>query len=115
MGFFRGFSVAMGANLILFVLSFLNNKLLYIVFGQEENGKYFLFMRFSLFISLLFGEWLRLTNINIAGRDKSLSPVLSVNIVAYTGFIGGVLLSTALLAPSLFTELIPPQYLFAAI
>ena len=115
MGFFRGFSVAMGANLILFVLSFLNNKLIYIFLSQEENGIFFLVMNFSLFISLLFGEWLRLTNINIAGRDRSLNPVLSANIFVYTGFISGVLLFTAFFAPSIFTGFIPQQYLYAAI
>ena len=115
MGFLRGFSIAMGANLILFVLSFLNNKLIYIILGQEENGIYFLIMRFSFFISLFFGEWLRLTNINIAGRNKRLNPVLSANIIAYTCSVSCVLLFTAFFAPSLFTELIPPQFLFAAI
>lgn len=115
MGFLRGFSIAMGANLILFVLSFLNNKLIYIILGQEENGIYFLIMRFSLFISLLFGEWLRLTNINIAGRNKSLNPVLSANTVTYIGFICGLLVLAALFVPSLFTRLIPPQYILAVI
>lgn len=115
MGFLRSFSIAMGANLVLFVLSFLNNKLIYIVLGQEENGIYFLIMRFSLFISLLFGEWLRLTNINIAGRDKSLNPVLSANNITYIGSISGLLVLAALFIPSLFTGLIPSQYIFAAI
>ena len=115
MGFLRGFSIAMGANLILFVLSFLNNKLIYIILGREENGIYFLIMRFSLFISLLFGEWLRLTNINIVGRDKSLSPVVSANNITYLGFISGVVVLAALYVPSLFTGLIPPQYILAVI
>ena len=115
MGFLRGFSIAMGANLILFVLSFLNNKLIYVILGREENGIYFLIMRFSLFISLLFGEWLRLTNINIAGRNKSLNPVLSANTVTYIGFISGLLVLAALYVPSLFTGLIPPQYILAVV
>ena len=56
-----------------------------------------------------------MTNINIVGRDKSLNPVVSANNITYLGFISGVVVLTALYVPSLFTGLIPPQYIFAAI
>ena len=42
MSFLEGFSIAMGANIILFALSFLNNKLLYVFLSTEDNGLYFL-------------------------------------------------------------------------
>ena len=56
MSFLRGFSIAMGANGILFVLSFCTNKLLYLYLGLEDNGLYFLIMRLSLFFSLIVGN-----------------------------------------------------------
>jgi len=118
MGFLRGFSIAMGANLILFVLSFLNNKLIYITLGIEENGLYLLIMRFSLLVTLVFGEWLRLTNMNVAGRDKSLNPVLSANVIAYSGLIGIILVFSALYSPSLLASIflgLPSKYIFPVI
>lgn len=118
MGFLRGFSIAMGANLILFVLSFLNNKLIYITLGIEENGLYLLIMRFSLLVSLVFGEWLRLTNMNVAGRDKSLNPVLSANVIAYSGLVGIILVFFALHSPSLLASIfpgLPSKYIFPVI
>ena len=118
MGFLRGFSIAMGANLILFVLSFLNNKLIYIKLGIEENGLYLLIMRFSLLVTLVFGEWLRLTNMNVAGRDKSLNPVLSANVIAYSGLIGIILVFFALHSPSLLASIflgLPSKYIFPVI
>lgn len=99
MSFLRGFSIAMGANAILFVLSFLNNKLIYISLDQKDNGIYFLVMRFSLLLNLFWGEWLRLTNINIAGRNKHLNPVLSSNTIVYTGIIAVILAGTAFTIP----------------
>jgi len=118
MGFLRGFSIAMGANLILFVLSFLNNKLIYIKLGIEDNGLYLLIMRFSLLVNLIFGEWLRLTNMNISGRDKNLNPVLSVNVIVYSGLIGIVLIFFAFRLPYLLRPIfpgLPSKYLFPVI
>ena len=115
MSFLRGLSITMGANVIIFVLSFLNNKLIYVNLSQEDNGIYFLVMRFSLFFSLIFGEWLRLTNVNIAGRKKSLNPVLSSNIIAYSGIIGIILVFSAIYYPSVFKPFftgLPEHYYF---
>lgn len=69
----------MGANILLLVLTFINNKLIYIYIDKESNGLFFLVARFSLFVNLLFGEWLRLSNLNIAGRNKNLSGTLTSN------------------------------------
>ena len=99
MGFLRGFSIAMGASIIMLVLSFLNNKLIYVYLSKSDNGVYFIFMRFSMFISLFLGEWFRLSNINIAGGDKSLIPVLSANNLWYSASIG-ILVTLAALALS---------------
>jgi len=79
MGFLRGFSVAMGANIIVFVLSFFNNKLIYLFLPETDNGIFFLMLRYSMFMVLLLGEWLRLSDMNVAGKDKNLVPVLSAN------------------------------------
>ncbi|MFC1538345.1 lipopolysaccharide biosynthesis protein [Candidatus Latescibacterota bacterium] len=115
MSFLRGFSVAMGANIILFVLSFLNNKLIFMVLGKEENGIYLLFMRFSLFITLFIGEWQRLTNINIVGRDKSLNSIVSANNITYIGLAGSIVMLSAFFSPSLFSRFVPPQYVLLAV
>ncbi|MFC1650035.1 lipopolysaccharide biosynthesis protein [Candidatus Latescibacterota bacterium] len=115
MSFLRGFSIAMGANILLFVLSFLNNKLIFITLGVKENGIYFIIMRFSFFIALFIGEWQRLTNINIVGSDKSLNPVISANNVTYIGVTGGIVMLAAFFFPSLFAGFVPQQYvMFAA-
>jgi len=79
MGFIRGFSIAMGANIIVFALSFINNKLIYLYLPEADNGLYFLVYRYSLFFALFLGDWMRLSNLNIAGKDKSLIPLLSAN------------------------------------
>ena len=102
MGFLRGFSIAMGASTILLVLSFLNNKLIYVYLDKSDNGVYIIFLRFSMFISLVFGEWFRLSNINIAGGDKSTIPALSANNLWYSASMGTVL-AIAALALSQFT------------
>ena len=117
MSFLRGLSITMGANVILFVLSFLNNKLIYISLSQKDNGIYFLVMRFSLFLNLIFGEWLRLTNINIAGRNKSLNPVLSSNLITYSGLIGIILVFSAIYYPTVFKPFFPglPEHYYFAI
>ncbi len=117
MSFLRGFSIAMGANAILFVLSFLNNKLIYISLSQKDNGIYFLVMRFSLLLNLFWGEWLRLTNINIAGRHKHLNPVLSSNTIVYTGIIGVILAGTAFYHPGVLKPFFPglPLYFYCTV
>jgi O-antigen/teichoic acid export membrane protein len=89
MSFFKGFSIVMGANTLMLVLTFLNNKLLYIFMDQEANGFYFLVIRFSTLVSLLFGDWLRLSNLNIAGSDRSLNRVLLANTFWFTVLLGG--------------------------
>src|SRR3989339_10828 len=107
MGFLRGFSIAMGANFFLFVLSFLNNKLLYMELSREDNGLFFLIMRFSMLMGLILNEWRRITNINIAGSNKSLTPSLTANSSYYalSACIG--LLSLALLQPSAVSFIMP--------
>ena len=108
----------MGANLILVVLSFFNNKLIYMYLDREANGVYFLAMRLSLFISLLFGDWLRLSNINIAGGDKRLTGVLSANSLWYSVALGVFLvLAASLVTPRLGASLfgIPPGFVVAAV
>ncbi|MFC1489857.1 lipopolysaccharide biosynthesis protein [Candidatus Latescibacterota bacterium] len=115
MSFLRGFSIAMGANIILFVLSFLNNKMIFMVLGKEENGIYFIIMRFSFFIALFIGEWQRLTNINIVGADKKLNPVVTANNLTYIGLTGGLFLLAAFIFPSLFSQYIPPQYILVGV
>ncbi len=79
MSFLRGFSIAMGASICMLVLSFLNNKIIYLFLSKSDNGIYFIFLRFSMLVSLVFGEWFRLSNVNIAGGDRSTIPALSAN------------------------------------
>jgi hypothetical protein len=79
MGFLRGFSIVMGANALVFVLSLFHNKLLYLVLDKADNGMFFIVMKLSLFVSLLTGDWLRLSAMNIAGPNKPLIPKLSGN------------------------------------
>jgi O-antigen/teichoic acid export membrane protein len=92
MSFLKGLSIVMGANLILLVLSFLNNKLLYICLDKENNGLFFLIVRFSIFISFFSGDWLRLSNMNIAGQAKDLSKTLVANTIWYCALVGIVLI-----------------------
>ena len=118
MGFLRGFSIAMGASIYMLVLSFLNNKLIYIYLDKSDNGIYFIFMRFSMFISLIFGEWFRLSNVNIAGSDKSLIPVLSANNLWYSIAIGmSMVLAALVLSPITDSSVlgVPWRYLLVAV
>ncbi len=82
----------MGANMFMLVLAFLNNKLIYVFLDQEANGVYFLVVRFSTLVSLLLGEWMRLSNLNIAGGDRSLNRALLSNTIWYNVFLGVLLL-----------------------
>ncbi|MCD6307705.1 MAG: hypothetical protein J7M24_01770 [Candidatus Latescibacteria bacterium] len=91
MSFLRGFSIAMGANITVFALSFLNNKLIYLFLDDTDNGLYFLVMRLSLLCALFFGDWMRLSSMNIAGGDKRLIPSLSANGFWYSIVLGAVL------------------------
>jgi O-antigen/teichoic acid export membrane protein len=79
MGFLRGFSIALSANGIAFVLTFINYKLIYMYLSEADNGVFFLLMRSSMLLSLFFGDWLRLSSMNIAGSDRNIVPVLSAN------------------------------------
>lgn len=107
MGFLRGFSIALGANALLFILSFLNNKLLYIELSRGDNGIFFLVMRFSMLIALMFNEWMRITNINIAGRDKSLTPYLASNSI-FNALCSSLLLFTIVIfLPSTASIILP--------
>jgi len=106
MSFLRGFTIAMVANAVLFVLSFLNNKLLYITLSEQDNGIYFLVMRLSLLFMLILGEWIRLTNINIAGKNRNLNPFLSTNSLVYSLFVCFLLLGGVFLA-RLFSPGVP--------
>lgn len=92
----------MGANIAVFVLSYFNNKLIYLYLDEADNGIVFLIMRFTLFLSLFFGDWLRLSSMNIAGNDKRTIPVLSANSFWYSVILGLVLTLVALLLPSLY-------------
>ena len=103
MGFLKGFSIAMGASFALMVLQFLNNKLVYMYLDKSDNGVYFIFMRFSMFISLFFGEWFRLSNLNLAGKDKNLIPVLSANNLWYSAAVSFFLIIATMFL-SLFTD-----------
>ena len=92
----------MGANIVVFVLSFINNKLLYIFLSEADNGVFFLVMRSSLFLALFSGDWLRLSSMNIAGKDKSLIPVLSANGFWYSVSLGILFTVTVLFVSSVF-------------
>jgi len=104
MSFLRGFSIAMGANIVVFALSFLNNKLIYLLLPESDNGVYFLVMRSALFTALLLGDWLRLSNVNIAGGEKKLIPVLSANGFWYSLLLGCGLTVLFFLAAPLLPE-----------
>ncbi len=92
----------MGANIVVFVLSFINNKLIYIFLSEADNGVFFLVMRSTLFLALFSGDWLRLSSMNIAGKDKSLIPVLSANGFWYSVSLGILFTVTALIVSSVF-------------
>ena len=96
MGFLSGFSIAMGANIIVFVLSLVNNKIIYLFLSETDNGVFFLVMRSSLFLALFFGDWLRLSSMNIAGKDKRIIPVLSAN-----GFWYSIILALIFTIPAI--------------
>ncbi|MCE5249195.1 polysaccharide biosynthesis C-terminal domain-containing protein [bacterium] len=99
------------------VLSFFNNKLIYIFLDKSDNGIYFIFMRFSMFISLIFSEWFRLSNVNIAGGDRNLIPVLSANNLWYSISVGLLMIGAAFaLAPvtDRFVPGMPWRYILAA-
>ncbi len=91
MSFLQGFSIAMGANMILFVLTFLNRKLLYVLFSESDNGLYFLVTNFVMSFSLVFSEWFRLANINLSGKSDDQIPLLGINVIYYTLFLGLIL------------------------
>ncbi|MFC1692259.1 polysaccharide biosynthesis C-terminal domain-containing protein [Candidatus Latescibacterota bacterium] len=119
MGFLRVFSFAMSANVIAFVLSFINNKIIYIyLINKSDIGLYFLLMRLTLLVALFCGDWIRLSTMNLAGRDKSTIPVLSANGFWYCGALGLILTSIFLLV-SLFYKnaffFIPLTYWFVVI
>jgi O-antigen/teichoic acid export membrane protein len=118
MGFLKGFSIVMVANLILLALTFLNNKLLYICLDKENNGLFFLIVRFSLLISFFSSDWLRLSNMNIAGRDKSLSKTLIANTIWYCIILGITLVPFLYFLTPLLAKLfpgIPWLYILAAV
>ncbi|MBT4485827.1 MAG: hypothetical protein HOC71_19330 [Candidatus Latescibacteria bacterium] len=92
----------MGANIVVFVLSFINNKLIYLFLDEADNGVFFLVMRSSLFLALFMGDWLRLSSMNIAGNDKHIIPVLSANGFWYSVTLGLVLLFSLSLIPPVF-------------
>jgi len=112
MSFLRGFSIAMGANIAVFALSFLNNKLIYLFLGDTENGLYFLVMRLSLLCALFFGDWMRLSSMNIAGGDKRLIPSLSANGFWYSIVLGAVLAAASLVLNRADGSLISVPYRF---
>ncbi len=94
MGFLRGFSIIMGANGLLFVLSFLNNKLLYITLDESANGLYFIIMRSTLLVSMFAGDWIRLSTMHQAGTDRSLTARLSANGAWYIGVLAVLAVTT---------------------
>lgn len=118
MGFLRGFSIAAVANVLMFVLSFLTNKLLYMSLSPRDNGIYFLVIRYALLLTLVLGEWLRLTNINLAGRDNKLNTVLASNCIVYTVGVGIIFGALFLLFPGIvgvFFPGLPKAFLWAVI
>ena len=111
MAFLRGFSILMGANIALLVLSFFNNKIIYMYLDRESNGVYFYAMRLAIFAALLLGDWLRLSTFNIAGRDRTLRSRLGANAFWYCLVLVMVLvLPTAFIFPEYASMLfgIPP-------
>jgi O-antigen/teichoic acid export membrane protein len=118
MAFMRSISVMMGANFLLVVLSFFNNKLVYMFLDTETNGVYFLTMRLSLFIALVFGDWLRLSTLNLAGSDRRQSRTLSANILWYCLAFGVCAVSAVfVLSPAAGMKLfgISPALIVAAV
>ena len=118
MSYFRSFSIAMGASMVMLVLSFLNNKIIYLFLSKSDNGLYFIFLRITMFVSLFFGEWFRLSNINIAGKDKSLIPHLSANTLLYSVSVGLFTASVALIFSCFFDSFaygMPWKYFFVAV
>ena len=99
MSFLRGFSIAMGANIIIFVLSFLSRKLLFVYLSEEDNGSYYLIMRYAYLVMLCFGDWLRLSNMNIAGKDLKLSGKLITNLLYYIAVITPLLFAAFIFIP----------------
>ncbi len=69
----------MEASICMLVLSFLNNKIIFLFFSKSDNGIYFIFLRFSMLLSLVFREWFSLSNVNIAGGDRSTILALSAH------------------------------------
>ncbi|MHB9029197.1 MAG: MATE family efflux transporter [Candidatus Latescibacterota bacterium] len=99
-------------------LTFLNNKLLYVFLDQEANGVYFLVIRLSSLVSLLLGDWLRLSNLNMAGGDRSLNRVLLANTIWFSILLGGsFFLVFQLVAPALPQRIfgLPHQYILIAL
>lgn len=107
----------MGANILMLVLTFINNKLMYVFVDEDGNGLYFLVGRFALLIVLIAGEWLRLSNTNIAGRDRNLTGALISNNLWYVLTLSIFLfLGAALFYPFLARVFnIPAGLLFVAI
>jgi len=117
MAFLKGFPILMGANVALLVLSFFNNKIIYMFLDRESNGVYFLAMRLTLFTALLCGDWLRLSAFNIAGRDRNLRSKLAANAFWYCMLLGIVIaLPATLLFPSFASAVfgIPPACIAVA-
>ncbi len=106
----------MGANIFVFALSFINNKIIYLYLPEEENGIYFLIFRYSRLFALFFGDWMRLSNLNISGSDKSLIPVLSANgfwFITTVSAVSIVVISTGTdMLGNVFTHF-PPLYIAA--
>ena len=69
----------MGASILVFVLSFINNKVIYVFLSKADNGFFRLFQQSVFFLALFAGDWLRLSNLNIAGEKKENIPLLSGN------------------------------------
>ncbi len=108
----------MGANILMLVLAFLNNKLIYVYLDQETNGVYFLVIRFAAFAALLLGDWLRLSNLNLAGGNRNFNRVLVANTLWYSVFLAGFLFlafkaSYPALPPTVFG--LSRQYLLLAL
>jgi hypothetical protein len=87
MGFLKDFSIQMGANILLLVLTFINN-MFSVYLDEDRKGRYFPAVRFPVFTTPLFGERLRLPNMNIAGKDKDSTGVLTGNARWYSLALG---------------------------